>query len=306
MAIDEESLRELREITLWQQLKRQLIGLQDQGYPIREQNLIDFQAFCFNRNLFYEITSDPLLDELPLALITDFSDVSFVTFQTPTWTNSIARLLKGTVALDLELAAAKTFEKMIAYEKDFFTGESPAADAAGEDDDEELYAVVQQYNELMEQQGRDLSVILRKLYELKGAALAQLTEAYDAGNYVAQDGSLFGIDFTKSPHRKSVLSLYDDFCVKALEIISPLTIATVAIKDMGLGAFFNDIKSRSALKKSISDFIDHERNIQGRQSRLLNDFHKKVLTRHHARDLYMINACETSPFAFLAEPFPVV
>jgi len=306
MTTSDPKFEELRDIILWQQLNKQLIGLRDNGAQISEQDQKKLQHFCFENSLFRELTKDPLIDEIPLVIVTDFYGKNIVTFGNDCWTSCLNALLPKTIVLDVELAMSQTFDELGKYGKKYFTKE-PDSSRDDTDDDDELYEVIDQYNALIEEQGRDLPKILNELFEIKGSVLSRLMDNYDAINFIMQDGSVIGFDFQQSPHRNTIASLYnDEFCVKAMEIISHLTAATVALKKMDLDIFFNDIQSKPALKKSISDFINHERDIQRRQSRLLNDFHKKVLTRHHARDLYMISACETSPFAFLAEPFPVV
>ena len=307
MTTSDPKFEELRDIILWQQINKQLIGLRDNGAQISEQDQKKLQHFCFENSLFRELTKDPLIDEIPLVIVTDFYGKNIVTFGNDCWTSCLNALLPKTIVLDVELAMSQTFDELGKYEKKYFTEGPDSSPDDKADDDDELYEIIDRYNALIEEQGRELPKILNELFETKGTVLTRLMDQYDARNVITQDGSVIGFDFKQSPHRDAIASLYnDEFCVKAMETISHLTAATVAFKEMGLDIFFNDIQSKPALKKSISDFINHERDIQRRQSRLLNDFHKKVLTRHHAPNIYKISVCEISPFAFLAEPFPVV
>lgn len=305
MAFEDESLRELQEITLFHQLKQQVLHLQAQGRPISEHDLIGLQRFCFHRNLFSEVTRDPLVDEIPLALVTDFSGVNLVTFQAESWTHSLAVLLKEPIVLDLELAVAETFEKVVEYE-DKFAPERDSEDTAPEDHDQELYVIVRQYNELLKEQKRDYPGILRELYELKASALTQLTREYDASDYTLQDSGRLTIDFSTSPRREAIASLYADFCNKAIDTLGNLGTRNVAFLNMDMDIFFDNALVKYPLNQSISDFIKHERDIQRRYSQMLTGFQGSANNWLNTRGKHLIQVCDLSPFAFLSQSFPLI
>ena len=75
----EEKYSDIQEITFWQQLNKQLIEKRKLGVPITDENQKALQKFCFDNRLFHRITEDPLIDEIQIALVTDFERIKILT-----------------------------------------------------------------------------------------------------------------------------------------------------------------------------------------------------------------------------------
>ena len=297
-------VEELREIILWQQLNKQVIKMRDEGAAITPIHQKALQQFCFDSELFQKLTEDPLFEPIPLSLVTDFSGRSIVTFNNERWSRCISNLLEAALVLDIELALAGAFDVIGGYSNKFDLFD-PRAAQDNADDDDALYEVIDQYNALLEKQGRNLPDMLNDLYEAKAAAIDTIMDVFGAGQNLEQESDLIFIDFSQSSKRDALAAAYrDQFCSKALGI-SHLVGAT-ALMDMDLLGFLDDIENRKAITQSVIDFIKHERNIQLRQIDMLQSFAKEVRTWNYAKDAYRIALCKSSPFAFLQQPLPVV
>lgn len=306
MTSKQPAFNELREIIFWQQLNKQIIRLRDEGAGIAELHQKAFQQFCLGNRLFKNISGDPFFTETPLVLMTNFCDNHMLTLKNERWEAWLMDLFNDFFILDVELALAGTFDASDEYAKKYMPIK-PSLQGDDAEDDDELYDVIDRYNALLEKQKRSLPEILNDLYEVKALAMTGLNDVLDVKRNLIQDGSLYLIDFRDSHDKDLLVARYrDEFCAKTVPIVGHLTSATVAFKDMELEDFFNDVESRPALKHSVSDFIEHEREIQLRQSRLFQSFNQSVIEWQSARDLYEVKVCESSPIAFLKQPFPPV
>ena len=72
-------ISDLQEITFWQQLNKQLIQRRNLGEPVTKEKQEVLKKFCFDNQLFHRITEASLIDEIPLALVTDFEGVTVLT-----------------------------------------------------------------------------------------------------------------------------------------------------------------------------------------------------------------------------------
>jgi len=156
MPIESNTLKELREIVLWQQLNKQVIRMRDGDAAITSAQQKALQQFCFDFNLFHKLTEDPLIEPIPLALVTNFSGRNIVTINDGRWARCLETISKDVFVLDLELALADAFDAMTEYCRKYELLE-PASARADMDDDDALYSVISQYNELMETQRRQLA-----------------------------------------------------------------------------------------------------------------------------------------------------
>jgi hypothetical protein len=90
LSLDKNSYRQLQEITFWQKLNKQIIALRGSGASITDSAPKKFQKFCLEQRCFYQITQDPLIDDIPLTLITDFNEIQFLTNGLPKWCEDTA------------------------------------------------------------------------------------------------------------------------------------------------------------------------------------------------------------------------
>lgn len=306
MTASEPKFEELRDIILWQQLNKQLIELRIGGAPISESNQKAIQRFCFENHLFNKLTEDPLIDEIPLALVTDFSEKTIVTIRNKCWADCLKKIFSDAVVLDIDLALAGAFDEVGKYRKKYAMRRVESA-GDDEDGDAELFEVIDQYNQLVEEQNRELPPILGKLYNFKASAISGLLERFQVSGYFRQKEDSLSIDFNEASDRDDIWDAYHaEFCEKVIQTFSDFADGTKAFKDIAILGFINRMKSKPGIKKSILDFLDHENDIQTRQSALLDDFFKAIRIPKNARRRYLIKIYETSPFAFLKRPFPEI
>lgn len=307
MTIVEKKYSDLQEINLWQQLNRQLVELRERGISISDDNQKALQGFCFANNLFKAVTSDPILDDIPISLVTDFSRIMTLTYNSASWNECLRTLLPTTQILDIERAQADAFDAMTGVEKKFGISESPPEDIDS-DDDAELYAFIDEYNGVIEKQGWEPNNALRNAYELKADVIGQIHRGYGGQVLIQWDGTSAFLDFKGAPDENQILATYQEgFCKAALSSISRYTMAAAAFHyDMEILALFEQKKSEPQLKKSISDFIQHEWEIFAKQRELIDNFGKVLQTRLNSTDICRINVIDISPFRFLESPFPEV
>ena len=306
MPIESKTLKELREIVLWQQLNKQVIRMRDGDAAITLAQQKALQQFSFDFNLFHKLTEDPLIEPIPLALITNFSVRNIVTINDGRWARCLETLLKDVFVLDLELALADAFDAMTEHHRKYEPLEPESAQAEMDDDDA-LYDVINQYNELVERQRRQLPELLIDLYGAKATAIAALMDRIGETPILGDDKGLIFIDLNQASDKHKLADIYRrEFCDRALEIIDHLTAAHIALKDMDLTSFFDEVESLQGSNPRIVDFIAHERELFYRQSAMINSFHKALLTWYGTKNSYSVIICDASPFAFLKKPFPEV
>jgi hypothetical protein len=296
----------LQEITLWQKLNKQLVEKRKRGVLISDDNQKALQKFCFANQLFHRTTKDPLIDEIPLALVTDFERVTALTYYIDGWIECLTSLLPNSISLDVEQAQADAFDAMTNLDRKYRFFETTPEDTEF-DDDEELYAFIDKYNSIVEKQGWELCNTLRNLYEMKASAFIRIEKEYDARKLVLLDHNSVLFDFKDSQYKDRILSLYhQDFCNEALTSISKFTDATGAFFDMEILGLLDRKESEPKLKPSIREFIQHERRLIERQSKLMREFTSQLKSKLYSKSDYKIKILNLAPFAFLKSPFPEV
>ena len=303
---EKNQISELQEITLWQQLNKQLIEKRNFGEPVTDENQKALQKFCFDNQLFHRITEDPLIDEIPLALVTDFERVTALTYYIDGWIECLTSLLPNSFSLDVELAQADAFDAMTVLDRKYRFFETTPADLDA-DDDEKLYAFIDEYNSIIEKQGREFSNALRFLYKLKADVISRIDKDHDglASLVIGRDDIL--LNFQNTDDRDRIMSIYlHDFCDQAVKNISKFTDATGAFLDMEILGLLDNKESEPKLKRSIREFVQHERQVIERQSKLMREFNGQLQKKLNSETDYRIKILNLSPFAFLKSPFPEV
>jgi hypothetical protein len=302
----DEKYDDLQEITFWQQLNKQLIEKRKLGMPITDNNQKALQKFGFANQLFRRITEDPLIDEIPIALVTDFGGVTALTFYIDSWNECITSLLPNSISIDVEQAQADAFDTMTDLDRKYRFFETTPEDIKS-DDDEELYAFIDEYNSMVEKQGRDLRNALRILYELKAASIDKIEKEHGGMASLVIGRKDILLDFRHTDDRDRVMSVYlNYFCDQSISKISKFTDATGAFLDMEILGLLYNKESEPKLKRSIREFIQHERQLIERQSKLMRDFNHQLKSKLDSKSDYRIKILNLSPFAFLKSPFPEV
>jgi len=306
MEVVEKKYSDLQEITFWQQLNKQLIAKRKSGAPITDADQKSLQQFCFDNRLFHRISADPLFDELPIALVTDFERITTHTFYIEPWIECLMALMPNSICLDVEQALADAFVEMTDIDRKYHLLETTPADSDA-DDDEELFAFINEYNSMIEKQGRDLCNALQNLYELKAFVINKIDKQFGIGKFAEVDHSAITFNFSESPHRDQINSAYlQDFCKQALGRISKFTDATRVFSDMEIYNLLDRKEQEPGLKTSIREFIRHERQLLKRQSGLIDKFNNDLQEKLNIKPVSRIEILDLSSFAFLKSPFPSV
>jgi hypothetical protein len=306
MTVDQEKLSDFQEITFWQQFNKQLINKKEQGESINKLKQRALQKFCFENMLFNKITEDPLFDEIPLAFISDFSKVNFITIKNSHWTDCVSLLISDVSFLDIEQALVDAFDVISDYDKKY----KLFGTAAGEDDsddDEDLYQFIDDYNTILEKQQRDVGVILNDLYQLKAEIVLKIVNNFNGKKFVSLDNNNVHLDFRQSIDKNDISLLYNkEYCKHAIARIENLASMTGVFQDMEILGLLDTKESEPKLKPSIREFIQHERQLIERQSKLMREFNGQLQSKLDSKSDYRIKILNRSPFAFLKSPFPEV
>jgi len=299
-------ISELQEITFWQQLNKQLIEKKSLDEPVTDQNQKILQKFCFENRLFHRITKDPLIDEMPVAMVTDFKEVNIFTYYMNNWVECLTTLLPNSIALDVEQALADAFDAMADLDRKYRFFETTPSDFDA-DNDMELYAFINEYNAIIEKQGREFNNTLRFLYELKAFVINKIDKEHDgtASLVIGRNDILLNFHYTED--REQIMSTYlNDFCNQAATRIFKFTDATSVLLDMEIHGLLDNKESEPKLKPSIREFIQHKRQLLERQSKLMRKFNVQLQNKLKSESDYRIKILNLSPFAFLKSPFPEV
>jgi hypothetical protein len=302
MAMPNEELMELREIILWQQLNKQMIELKQKGEPLSDENQKVLQTFCFGNRIFDGVTRDPLLDDLPMSLITDFSGINFLTLNAATWNECLREFIPSAVILNMEQALADAFDAVTDYDRKHGLFRVEA-----DEDDDELYDFISRYDSTLTEEQKDLNGLLQKVYDHKASALTQALGNEQASRGLKIDKHEILLDLSNNDAADRISATYLDlFVKKAVSRMEKIFNATGAMRDMDALGFLKEKEEDPNLKPSIKEFIDHARDSYLRKQTLMKDFSRALATAANQRGLSYIRICDPSPFAFLKSPFPAV
>ena len=299
-------ISELQELTFWQQLNKQVIEKKSLDEPVTDQNQKALQNFCFENSMFLRITKDPLIDEIPVAMVTDFKVINILTYYMNNWVECLTTLLPNSIALDVEQAQADAFDAMTGLDRKYRFFETTPADLDA-DDDKELFVFINEYNSIIEKQGREFSNTLRFLYGLKADVINRIFKEHDGQSATVLDQNSVFFDFRDSQKKEHIMALYrQNFCNEALISISKFTDATGAFLDMEILGLLDRKESEHNLKSSILQFIRHERDLIERKGKLMKEFYNKLKQKSYSSETGHIRIIDIAPFVFLKSPFPEV
>ena len=302
MKFSMKNLMKFREVIFWQQLNKQMIELKEKGRLISEENQDALQKFCFQSKLFERITEDPLLDDIPMALITDFSRINLLTINAASWNDCLERLFPGAAILNIERALADAFDVITDYDRrrNLFKSEP-------DEDDEELYDFISRYNSILPEEHRDLNSLLQDLYGFKAEALSQIFILGEIPKTIRFENQQMIFDLKTLDKGQEIIRIYDDlFCSKSMARVEGITVATTTLKDMEVLDMFDKAEREPDLKPSVINFILYERDLYLRKQKLLGEFHRLLTEMKHPRHDPYIRICHLAPFAFLKSLFPLV
>lgn len=295
-------LMEFREIIFWQQLNKQMIELKEKGRPVSEENQDALQKFCFENKLFETITSNAILDDIPVAMVADFSGINFLTLNAVSWNRCLERIVPNSVILNIERALADAFDVITDYDKKhrLFKPEP-------DEDDDELYAFISRYDSMLPEEYRDLNGLLQDLYGFKANALSEIFTRDKPPRIIRYEDNEIIFDLRSLDSAQEIKRIYDElFRKKSSARIENITNAASALKDMDLLGLFETTESAPGQKTSIKDFIAHEGDLYLRRQKLLKEFRQLLTAMENLPHDLHISICDLGPFFFLKSPFPLV
>lgn len=301
MNTDDTPYHDLQEIAFWQALNKQLNKLYVGSHSQSDEKFDSLQRFCLECNLFHRISGSIFADEVQLSLVTDFQKVQMITHGTSIWCDTLRDVIKKSVILNIDNALTDAFEAMRDLE-----GELGLSIKLAEDDDPELFSVIDEFNNLIDKQNRNIDRIAEKLFTLKSESINSIRDLIP-NNYLIIRNDQLRLEFTNIKNRDEIAALYVETYYKpCLNELIALSSAADVFKDMELLTFFDQFDSDKAVNPAIKEFIEHEKNLLNTYNKLISEHIENVKVRLNQRFDYEISICDLRPFHFLEYPLPLV
>jgi hypothetical protein len=303
MSIDELAYSELQEITFWQKLNKQVMEFRDAGVPITGDDPKKFQKFCIENRIFHRISENPLIDDIPLSLITNFDEIAFLTNGRQKWNDALCSVFSNVLSLNIERALGEAFDEMTRLETEY-----DLIEETEEYDDSELFEVIDQYHELIEDYSLNFSHLSKELHGLKADSLTRIRDSSPEVDFVIDKENnhlLFNVE--NKYDKVKILNLYFDyFCKPANAMVRPIVSALAVFEDMNLVEFFDRIETRFHGNPAINEFIQQERNLHSEAIEFIRSFQRHIEDRLAQSSGFTINICNLNCFSFLTYPLPIV
>lgn len=300
---------ELQEILFWQSLNKQLIALSEKGHRIKKSDHKYLQGFCFQNRIFSKITTASIIDETPLALISDFKTLSFLTINIPQWKKVLSRIMPKAYILDCNKALADSFDVLSKYDKKYnLTGEAGVC----ESDDEELYDFINQYMDLRDEKHiKEFSDIVKETHRFRSIALNKIITEFKYKPPVMNIDKDIIIDLgvlNNASQLQGIREIYiEDYCRKA-ETILRTGFGNYLDRKMKYSNVLTWLEKKydqKNVKPSIKDFIAYELPIFMSETNLEDKYLQKI-QRITSGNFTKIGICNIYPFFFLKNPLPLV
>lgn len=297
----EKLLSELQELLLWQELNKQLIKVHTAEQPVPDHYHRYLQNFCFDNHMFSQLKSNPLIDSIPLSLISNFRNTTLITLKMQQWDELVSGAIAEAHTLDIEDALDKSFSTLSAYDRKYHL--TPNDDKRGQDDGE-LFAFIQQYNALRDSQGRDIAYLANELHRYKVDALAGIAEFLDLKPVLSRNENIIAWDIGGDIQGDKAESLYvENFCLRGLSLLEKVIFPLFELDLYGL---LYKKQGEADLKESVRDFVEHEISVCLKETDIMRKFVSEAHGRKNKSDVHAIPLCSLSPFFFVNYPLPLV
>lgn len=301
------TLKELQEISLWQQLNRQLLVMKRRGKPVKDASFKSLQKFCFTEHLFANIKNSPPVSDVPLSLVTNLKGDYAVTLNLGKWTRMLSGLLPGFFIFDVERALADSLVALIKYHRQHGIAEADLSDA---EEDEELLGFANRYMDTKESAGIDLPSMVMALHENKIAAIKKMLRVTEAKSVLRREGNLLYFETGKirsgDAERKSVERLrqiyIDEYLAKVDETLKPKGRATWMVWESEVRLMLENKLKEGNVKESVRQYAETELNRYHREIEMIDQY-SKAAGKTNVQKIPIMNI---SPFYFLAHPFPTL
>ncbi len=299
-------LRELQEISFWQQLNRQLLIMKRRGKPVKDTSFKSLRSFCLGERLFSKIKRSPAVSDIPLSLVTDLKDAYIVTLNLRSWTRVLSGLLPGFFTLDIEQALADSLVALNKYHRRYGIDEANVPEI---EEDEELIEFANRYMDAKESSGLDLPSMIMALHGHKASAVKKMLKAAESKSILHRDGDLLYLDIDKvgagdaaKKRAERVQKIYtNEYLAKVDEILKPKGGATWMVWESEVRIMLeNKLKEGGNVKESIRQYAESELKRYHMETEMIDNYSKAVGTAN----IQKIPVAKISPFHFLSHPLP--
>lgn len=179
--INTKLLHTMQEITFWHALNDQLHDMKAKGVPVTDSQHEHLKTFCLNRSLFKKINQKEYLDDIPLALCTDLSGISFFAPYQKPWIEDIIKIIRSVVPsiliFNIEQALVTAYNQIQRLDKKhgfikLTLRERKEAIAA--DNDPQLYNFINEFNDAKKSAAMGFADIITQLFDAHDAFLQNL------------------------------------------------------------------------------------------------------------------------------------
>ncbi|ABW68711.1 hypothetical protein [Desulfosudis oleivorans] len=294
---------ELKESLLWQALNNRLLNLKNQGISIQDADHQYLQKFCFDNDLFSTVTAPIIYEDIPFSLITDFKGLCFVSIEHQAWNSAIHESLPGVVTLSIDKARADAFEALSIYDRKYQFFLEDKAQEDDSDDDAELYAFIDECED-MRNPADDFAEIVFKAYDAKADFIKHVLETYKSVKTKTKDDTVV-LDIAD---KDEIISAYRNmFCATVLAFLptgsrSPSEL----LRQWKLHSHLHTARDDAGAKQSIKNFCEHELKAFEQENQIIEKFRSELTQSMQTKNINTIYLCNTTPFYFLSNPFPVV
>jgi len=300
------NLKELQEISFWQQLNRQLLIMKRRGKPVKDTSFKSLRSFCLGEHLFSKIKRSPAVSDIPLSLVTDLKDAYIVTLNLRSWTRVLSGLLPGFFTLDIEQALADSLVALNKYHRRYGIDEANVPEI---EEDEELIEFANRYMDAKESSGLDLPSMIMALHGHKASAVKKMLKAAESKSILHRDGDLLYLDIDKvgagdaaKKRAERVQKIYtNEYLAKVDEILKPKGGATWMVWESEVRIMLeNKLKEGGNVKESIRQYAESELKRYHMETEMIDNYSKAVGTAN----IQKIPVAKISPFHFLSHPLP--
>lgn len=300
------NLKELQEISFWQQLNRQLLIMKRRGKPVKDTSFKSLRSFCLGEHLFSKIKRSPAVSDIPLSLVTDLKDAYIVTLNLRSWTRVLSGLLPGFFTLDIEQALADSLVALNKYHRRYGIDEANVPEI---EEDEELIEFANRYMDAKESSGLDLPSMIMALHGHKASAVKKMLKAAESKSILHRDGDLLYLDIDKvgagdaaKKRAERVQKIYtNEYLAKVNEILRPILGATWMLWETEVRIMLeNKLEEGGNVKESIRQYAESELKRYHMETEMIDNYSKAVGTAN----IQKISVAKISPFHFLSHPLP--
>ena len=165
---------DIQNVVLWIGLNRQLVALRKRSPHISQEGHDRLLTFCATHRLFDKVRCNPLMHDIPLALVTDLKDRWFLTYKGTTWLKLVEMVLPGVIVLDVSRALGYVFRETCKLDEKFqILGKHDRS----LDADETVTALMQTFLDISEESSWDYAQLIHGLYGLKAQTFKKLLAA---------------------------------------------------------------------------------------------------------------------------------